>query len=392
MYVDVMMFLDAWQCNNADVTADDGWSDFLGISGKQADLLQLAALNHGKSILLTGAGGSIGSALARAVLIAGPRRLVLLDNAEHGLYELQATLRQMHPKAKTSCVEIVGDICDRSFINEVFDQHRPQIVYHAAALKQVPLSECNPLAVVRSNAFGTYVLAKSAMRHHAEQMVLVSTDKAVNPHSLMGASKRLAELVILGLSSAELRMRAVRFGNVLGSRGSVVPLFQRQIAAGGPVTITHREVRRYFLTMRYAVELILLTASLGDSSGIFFPELGEQIRIVDLADYLIRKAGFSPEQIPVVFTRLRPGDKMHENLVSVRETAGGQIGNRLYPVKSPSVSMDEVDTFMTHLEDGLQRRDTAALLDLVCRLVPEYQPGKSFLEAFGAGCLENATG
>lgn len=270
------------------------WGDFLRRPLREAGVVRLSAANAGKTILLTGAGGSIGSALARAILASGPRLLLLLDHSEHNLHHIHTELAAISGGAPS--IPILGDVCDDALLANIFAAHRPDTVYHAAAFKHVPLMETNPLAAVRNNALGTYKLATAAIEHRLPHLIMVSTDKAVNPHSVMGASKRIAELILLALSHQGTPMRAVRLGNVLGSQGSVVPRFLQQIVQGGPVTVTHPEVSRYFLTLLESVEVILQVASLEDGGGIFLPELGQPVKILDLAGYLIRNAGFvSPE-------------------------------------------------------------------------------------------------
>ena len=257
---------------------------------------------------------------------------------------------------------------------ETFNRFQPEVLIHAAAFKHVPLTEANPLQAVRNNGLGTNVLAESARSSSVSRLVMVSTDKAVNPKSIMGASKRIAELALLRWNDPECQMRALRLGNVLGSEGSVLPAFEKQIREGGPVTVTHPDVERYFLEMKEAVDLILLTAVLDGPAGVFIPELREPIKIVDLARRLIQKAGFtSGEEISIVFTGLRPGDKMTEEFVSDRELAASANHPRLHHVKSPLIPVMDFDLLMQNVSVSVERRDLAATLALVVDLVPEYQ-------------------
>jgi FlaA1/EpsC-like NDP-sugar epimerase len=333
-----------------------------------------------RCVLLTGAGGSIGSALAKAILGNGPRSLILLEHSEHNLHQIDSELRAL-PGGHV-CAPILGDLGDAALLAEIFDERAPDLVVHAAAFKHVPLMERNPIPTVRNNALGTNLLAQTAQKHGVAAFVMVSTDKAVNPHSVMGASKRVAELALLRWSGPRSPMRAVRLGNVLDSQGSVAPLFRRQISAGGPVTVTHPAVSRYFLSLPEAVELVLLAANLHGEGGIFMPDLGEPVRIVDLAHQLIKEAGFQPEiEIPIAVTGLRPGDKMTEEFVSDRESVHPTEDARLRLIKSPRPPDEEFDAAMAALQESVDRRDAAGLLEQLCRLVPEYRPSDVVLAA-----------
>ena len=331
-----------------------------------------------RRVLLTGAGGSIGSALAKAILARHPRSLILLDHSEHNLNQVDFDLNAL-PGANVR-IAILGDICDAALLSEIFEQHGPDVVIHAAAFKHVPLMEFNPIAAVQNNALATNSLAQIAAIHRVSTIVMVSTDNAVNPHSVMGASKRLAELALLRWGRARSPMRAVRLGNVLGSQGSVVPKFLQQIAAGGPVTVTHRDDSRYFLSMGCAVELLMLAASLDEPSGIFLPDLGEPARILDLAHQMINETGAQREnEMPIVITGLRPGDKMSEEFLSQNETARATQDERLRFVNTPQPSHERFDATMSELHDAADRRDVAHLLDRIRVLVPEYCPSETVL-------------
>lgn len=355
------------------------WETFLGRRYIEGDVAKFQAANAGKTVLLTGAGGSIGSALAMRIATAGPRLVLLLESSEQNLYQIHTDLNDL--ARGTPHIPILGDTADRPLMDAIFAQHRPEIVYHAAAFKHVPLMEANPLAAIRNNALGTYVLAKTVAQHAAEKLIMISTDKAVNPQSVMGVSKRVAELALMALTNKKTRMSSVRLGNVLGSRGSVGLLFLQQISRGGPVTVTHPEVRRYFLTLRETVGLVLTAASLDSCGGIWVPELGPPLKILDLAEHLIRNAGLTPgDDIPIAFIGLRAGDKMVEQLVSTRESRENGALCGLRRVTSPQLSLGDLETAIAELTESSCQRDLRALIRVLCSIVPEYQPSAALLE------------
>ncbi|MGA7222959.1 MAG: polysaccharide biosynthesis protein [Candidatus Acidiferrales bacterium] len=325
-----------------------------------------------RRILLTGAGGSIGSALAKAVMRLEPRRLILLDNSERNLNEIDSEVVGFDRDRHTS---VLGDICDTKLLSEIFHRYRPEIVYHAAAYKHVPLMEENPLAAVRNNALGTATLARISQAEGVEIFVMVSTDKAVNPISIMGASKRVAELALLGLSNPKNQMSALRLGNVLGSHGSVVPTFLRQISQGGPVTVTHPDVSRYFLTTEEAVELILLTSSLEEGGGIFTPQLRAPVKILDIAYELVGQARSKhSKDIPITFTGLRSGDKMSEEFLEEDESAAPTVDRRLFRVKTREIQADKFDVHLGDLSRSVAERDLPSMIETLCSIVPSYRP------------------
>jgi FlaA1/EpsC-like NDP-sugar epimerase len=333
--------------------------------------------NFGKTILVTGAGGCIGSALTEELASNGARQLILLDHSEQNLHEINMRLTAL---GRLGYAAILGDILDGPLLEEIFERYRPDTIYHAAAFKHVPLMESNPLAVVRNNAIGTLELAKAAAGFGVERMLMISTDKAVNPRSVMGASKRVAELALLRLSHSKTRMNAVRLGNVLGSQGSVVPLFQQQIKRGGPVTVTHPEARRFFLTLDNAVDLILAAANLEDSGRIFVPMMKEPMKIVDLAARMIQEAGLqAPRDVAIAFTGLRPGDKLEEELVSGQESLEPTSDERLRRVQAAPVDAEKLDGSMGRISASVTERNVAALIDELGKLVPEYQPSETLL-------------
>ena len=333
---------------------------------------------------MAGAGGSIGSHLVRRIAADAPRLLILLDNSEQNLYEIHGAISALPAAGQTETIAVLADMGDEAAMEDLFARHRPDFVYHAAAFKHVPLVESNPLAGLRNNVMGTWVLAKAAARHEAAGLIALSTDKAANPRSVLGVSKRMAELVLAGLSNSRTRMNSLRLGNVLGSRGSVVPLFLRQIARGGPVTVTDPAVRRYFLTLDEAVELMLAAAASAEGGKLFAPEMGAPIRVAELAEFLIRRAGFTPgKEIEVAFTGLRPGDKMSEELVSARESRAEAVGRWLYRVETPALAADELADCIGELRRAIETWDAAAAISVACRMAPEYRPSAELRQALG---------
>jgi FlaA1/EpsC-like NDP-sugar epimerase len=351
--------------------ADYEWDSFLRRRPLALDQAQTAASLEGKRILVTGAGGWIGSALTRSIAEFAPRQLVLLEAAERNLYEIDAALRQL-PRA-IEHISVLGSVSHPVLLAEIFRRYRPQIVYHAAAYKHVPLMEQNPFAAIENNSIGTSLLAQAAAQNETEQFILLSTDKAVDPVSIMGASKRIAELVVLTPRSQGGRMKAVRLGNVLGSEGSIVPLFLKQMSSGLPVSVTHPEVRRYFLTTADAVTLLLQAAHAGAAPGILVPDLAEPLRVESLARHLMTKVD---NHATLVFTQLRPGDKMCEALLSGRElyAADPATEQQLRSVKSPCLPAAMMNEVLKQLERSCQERSLDSLLKAVLRAVPEYRP------------------
>jgi FlaA1/EpsC-like NDP-sugar epimerase len=357
---------------------ETSWESFLDRAPLALDRAQAAASLAGKRILITGAGGWIGSALTRGIAEFAPRHVVLLEAAERGLYEIDAAMQQLSsPIERTS---VLGSVSNPILLAEIFRRYRPQIVYHAAAFKHVPLMEQNPFAAIENNAIGTSQLVQAAAHSGTEQMILLSTDKAVDPASMMGASKRIAELVMLAQGAAPAQMKAVRLGNVLGSEGSIVPLFLKQILAGLPVTVTHREARRYFLTTTEAVNLLLHASSAETAQGILVPELGEPVPVVLLAQHLMAGG-----RVPIVYTQLRPGDKMCEALLSEREAyaADADSGQLLRTITSPCLPATVLDEILRQLQQACRERSLQQLLTAVLRAVPEYQPSELTFAAAG---------
>ena len=333
----------------------------------------------GKRVLITGAGGWIGSALTRAVAEFKPERIVLLEAAERNLYELELALRRL----PVSVNYILGSVSDPILLAEIFRRFRPELIYHAAAFKHVPMMEQNPFAAIENNAMGTNFLTRAALDQGTEQLILVSTDKAVEPVSMMGASKRLAELILLARMGMGTRMKSIRLGNVFGSAGSIVPLFRKQIEAGGPVTVTDPDVRRYFVTREDAVTLLLIAASMENSQGILVPELGEPVLVRVVAEFLIAEASTGREP-GIIFTQLRPGDKMCEALLSSRESYAASPDSPLRSVASPAIPAQALDEILQQLQQAYRERSLQRLLAAVMRALPEYQPSTMIKAALAA--------
>lgn len=340
---------------------------------------------HGKVVMVTGAAGSIGSELCRQIAGFRPRALVGFDQAETPLFELARELNLsfpgmvFHPE--------IGNITSSSNVNRAMQHHQPSIVYHAAADKHVPLMEKHPFAAVENNIFGTLQVATSAASHGVEYFVLISTDKAVRPASIMGATKRAAELAIRALQQNHgTKFVAVRFGNVLGSSGSVVQIFKEQIAAGGPVTVTHADMQRYFMTASEAGQLVLQAFALGRGGETLVLDMGAPVRIVDLANNLIRLSGLEPDRdIKIEFTGIRPGEKLFEELKLQTE----RISPTFHPMINGVVSMEDLDSkrvleLLDELQQAAAARDSMRLILLMKELVTEFKPSSQLLQEAGS--------
>ena len=324
--------------------------DLLGREPVQLDTASISEKLTGKTILVTGAGGSIGSEICRQVCMFNPKKLVLVGHGENSIYLIDMELRNKY-KTQFEIIPVIGDVQDRNRMFEVIETHAPDVVYHAAAHKHVPLMEYNPKEAVKNNVFGTRNVAEACDAFGVKNFVLVSTDKAVNPTNVMGATKRMAELVIQNLAlSSKTKFAAVRFGNVLGSRGSVIPLFKKQIQAGGPVTVTHPEMTRYFMTIPEASRLVLQAGALARGGEIFVLDMGEPVKIVDLAKNLITLSGYTLDEIEIRFSGLRPGEKMFEELLNEDEIHldKGQIYPKIYIGKTYNLYTDEVKEILAH--------------------------------------------
>ncbi len=351
----------------------------------------MARLIQGQVVLVTGAGGTIGSELARQVAQFGPSELLLLDHGEFALWQIDLELSELFPHVVRKV--IIANIRDARRIDEVFALHRPSLVFHAAALKHVPIVEANPCEGVLTNVIGTRIVADSAIRHAASAMVLISSDKAVNPSSIMGATKRCAEIYCQALAVAaeargsQFRCVTVRFGNVLGSTGSVVPLFRRQLEQGGPLTVTHPDMTRYFMTVPEAVGLVLQASVRGTAlrkqadetdqrlqqGGIFVLDMGEPVRILDLARQMVRLAGLKPdEDVAIRFTGLRPGEKLYEELFHGREAPVPTDAPGLKMATPRMIDLEAAASLLQTLEQVSLRDEVAEVLLVLNDLVPEF--------------------
>ncbi len=331
--------------------------DVLGRAPVEIDFARVARYLNGRSVLVTGAGGSIGRELCRQVAAIGARRLVMVDHAENNLFEIDMALRERGHAGML--VPVIADCKDEVAMERVFATERPEIVFHAAAYKHVPMMELNPLQAVANNAIGTSVLANLSERFGVDRFCLISTDKAVEPKTVMGASKALAERVIeaRGAGASPTRFAAVRFGNVLGSSGSVLPIFQRQIEQGGPVTVTHAEMTRFFMTIPEAVQLVIEATGIADGGDIFVLEMGEPVRIMDLAERMIELSGHRPGQdIAIEVVGIRPGEKLHEELFNVdeevRPTRYGKIMRATRPALDHDAFASGLDRLFQHVHAG----------------------------------------
>ncbi|MEN8719163.1 MAG: UDP-N-acetylglucosamine 4,6-dehydratase family protein, partial [Oceanococcaceae bacterium] len=334
------------------------------------------------AVLVTGAGGSIGSELARQVLHQSPRLLVLLDHSEHNLYQIERELLSTPAADRIRIVPVLGSVYDRELLDVVFAQHDIETVYHAAAYKHVPLVEANMVSGVRNNVTGSWVAASAAARAGVESFVLVSTDKAVRPTNVMGATKRLAELGVQALAKVHSRTRfsIVRFGNVLNSSGSVVPLFREQIARGGPVTVTHRDVIRYFMTIPEAAQLVIQAGAQGKKAEVFVLDMGPPVRILELAQKMIRLAGKSPRlhgekaaanEIRIELAGLRPGEKLFEELL-VHGSEAPTRHPRIMQADEPSVSLAEYEEWLSRINACMKAHDLQAMRVLLMELPLQY--------------------
>ena len=337
------------------------------------DVERIRDLVAGKSVVVTGAGGSIGSEMSRQIAALGPKSLVLYERYENSLYTIANDLESYGSMVSS----LIGDVTDIRRLNAVFSEYRPDVVFHAAAHKHVPLMELNVCEAVKNNVIGTRRLGQAAQRHGVKQLVLISTDKAVNPSSVMGSTKRVAELTLqrLNAESSATKFVTVRFGNVLGSNGSVVPRFLEQIRAGGPVTVTHPDMRRFFMLIPEAVQLVLHAAAAGTGGALYVLDMGEQIKLLDIARNLIRLSGFVPdEEIPITFTGPRPGEKLFEELIGPGETMHESGVDKILRVHSKGFGLGaEFDRQLARLERFAVRGDSAAVLRELACIVPTFR-------------------
>lgn len=353
---------------------DVAYDDLLGRKiikfSRESDRKHMESEIKGRAVLVTGAGGSIGSELCRQVAEYKPRVLILYDRYENTLYDLELDIRKEFPGL--AIVPVIGDILDAEKVSGILHRHEIELVYHAAAYKHVPLMEREPIEAVRNNVLGTMNLARLAVKNNVGKFVLISTDKAVNPANIMGTTKRIAELSVQSLNTEKTKFIAVRFGNVIGSNGSVIPLFKKQIAKGGPITVTHPDVTRYFMAIPEAVQLVMTAGAMGKGGEIFLLDMGEPIKIVDLAHELVRLSGLEPgKDIDVVYSGLRPGEKLYEELYWKGEGIVPTSNKKITMLKQNGCAcsglFDKVDLLNAYVEQN----DTVRIIGLLKEIVPE---------------------
>lgn len=351
----------------------------------QLDLENIGAQLNNKTILITGAAGSIGSEIARQVMRFHPKRLILLDQAETPLYEIDIELNNTFPHVQHEVV--IGDIRNQERMHKVFESFQPDIVYHAAAYKHVPLMENNPSEAILTNIGGTSIIADLAIQFQTKKFVFVSTDKAVNPTNIMGASKRMAEIYVQSLNKSQTlnntstKFITTRFGNVLGSNGSVIPLFKKQIATGGPVTVTHPEMTRYFMTIPEACQLVLEAGCMGKGGEIYVFDMGKSIKILDLAKRMIRLSGLElGKDIQITFTGLRPGEKLYEELLNPAETSLPTHHQKIMIATVREYDFEKVKTVVTELTQLFGQQNNTNLVKILKKYIPEYKSNNSVFE------------
>lgn len=347
--------------------------DLLGREPVKVDLEGISSYLKGQVILVTGAGGSIGSELCRQILKYTPSKLLLLDICENNMYDIEMELRNAYPYIEI--VALVKDVRDKKAINQIFAEYKPYVVYHAAAHKHVPLMEANPEEAIKNNVMGTYNVAQAADKYGVKKFVLISTDKAVNPTSVMGASKRLAEIVIQYIDkTSKTNFVAVRFGNVLASRGSVIPLFKKQIAEGGPVTVTHPDMVRYFMTIPEAVELVIQAGVFAKGGEIFVLDMGEPVKILDLAKTLIKLSGFEPgKDIEIIYTGIRPGEKLFEELLTAEEGVNATTHKRIFIAKPNGLSGSLIEELINNINNSHFPRNMGETEELLRKFIPVFR-------------------
>lgn len=325
--------------------------DLLGREEVKLDIEQIKEKITNKVILVTGAGGSIGSEICRQVMRFNPRKLLLLGHGENSIYLINRELQNKYRNKETEIIPIIADVQDRPRIDMIMEMYHPDIVYHAAAHKHVPLMEYNPVEAVKNNVIGTRNVAESAKLHNVESFVMVSTDKANNPPNVMGSTKRIAEMIVTGLNEeGHTKFSAVRFGNVLGSRGSVIPVFKEQIAKGGPVTVTDFRMTRYFMTIPEASRLVIQSGALAKGGEIFILDMGEPVKILDLAKQMIKMSGSSEDEIQIIESGIRPGEKLYEELLLGKERNDHQVFDKIFVGNIKGFSLEQVDEFVKTLD------------------------------------------
>jgi FlaA1/EpsC-like NDP-sugar epimerase len=355
--------------------------DLLKREAVQLDLEMIERFISGKRIMVTGAGGSIGSELCRQIMGFEPRRLILFERGENDLYEIEVGLREQFHDSKV-LVPVIGDVLDEYKIEHVLQEHTPEVIFHAAAYKHVPIMEAHPLDAIKNNILGTWNVASKSCERGVQRFVFISTDKAVKPASIMGATKRVAEMICQGFNQeGPTRFVAVRFGNVLESNGSVIPYFRRQIAQGGPVTVTHPEATRYFMTIPEASQLVLQAGAMGKGGEIYLLDMGEPIKILDLATDLISFSGLVlREDIDIKFIGLRPGEKLHEELITDRENLINTKHPKISEVNGSPVEWNTLKLEIENFFDKVNHKERRAIIKILQKLVPDYYPDKKISE------------
>lgn len=356
-------------------------SDFLSRDEIELDMGSIAGYLSGKTVMVTGGGGSIGSELCRQIMRFKPKLLIIFEIYENCAYELMYDLRQRYGK-DCPVITLIGSIRDKQRLDEVFDEYHPEVVFHAAAHKHVPLMELSPAEAIKNNVFGTRNLLESASAHGVERLVQLSTDKAVNPTNVMGATKRITEMLIQRYGEkTNMKCMAVRFGNVLGSHGSVIPLMESQIRRGGPVTVTHPDITRYFMTIPEAAQLVLQAGGIAKSGSIFVLDMGEPVRIMDLAEKLIRAYGYEPNvDMPIKIIGLRPGEKLYEELLmdSERDKMTRTAHKKIFVANVDKIDDAQYDHMMQVLQSVEDKNDERAV-EAIAEIVPTYHPAKNRL-------------
>lgn len=348
--------------------------DLLGRKEIHLDLQQLSKFIEGKIIMVTGGGGSIGSELCRQIATYNPKTLIVLDIYENNAYDLQNELLRKYQDLNLKV--LIASVRDKTRIDEILEEERPEIIFHAAAHKHVPLMEFNPKAAIKNNIFGTLNIVKSANKYKVDKFVMISTDKAVNPTNVMGATKRICEMIIQAFNKiSDTDYVAVRFGNVLGSNGSVIPLFQRQIKEGGPVTVTDERIVRFFMTIPEACQLVLEAGSMAKGGEIFILDMGQAVKILDLAKDLIRLSGFEPDvDIKIEITGLRPGEKLYEEILLDKEKMDETCHKKIYVEKSINFEYDDIVGYLEMLKASLKGNSKEDIRKVIKNILPNYCP------------------
>jgi len=346
--------------------------DLLGREAVKLDMKGIESYIHNKTILVTGGGGSIGSELCRQILKFDPKQLVIFDIYENNAYDLQMELQYKYPKLNLKV--LIGSVRDKKRLENIFEVYSPNIVFHAAAHKHVPLMEVSPMEAIKNNVFGTYNVAECAHKFNVERFVMISTDKAVNPTNVMGATKRMCEMIIQSFDkTSKTHFVAVRFGNVLGSNGSVIPLFKKQIAHGGPVTLTNKYITRFFMTIPEAAQLVLQSGAYAQGGEIFVLDMGQPVKIYDLAWDLIKLSGFVPNKdIKIEITGLRPGEKLYEELMMSEEGLTNTKHEKIFVGRPTFSDLGEIKVKMRELEGVIKENDVQALISKIGEIVPTY--------------------